>query len=287
MAAKRITLAIALVFSATTAAQAQDYPILDDPWRIYLGGFDATVDSTLEIRSGLLPTTPPIDVKDILGVPDSKAVFWGGVGWRFAPRHNLEFEGFALNRSQTITETFDPPFQVGDTFLEDGSITTSYDTNVFRLTYSYSAIHTDRSDLQLKAGIHVASMEAGLGLSGAVCDQTTTPSEPPGCPQSSGVSAETEDVTAPLPHFGVSWAYALSPNWAFNVAGLAFAVEIDDIDGSITEINADFAWQPMRHFGVGLGYRYFKTKVESGTSRLNGEFEFDYHGPALYIQSTF
>ena len=96
MALKHTTLAIALVLFATTFAQAQDYPILDDPWRVYLGGFDATVDSTLEIRGDILPPIPPIDVEDILGVVDSKTVFWGGVGWRIARRHSLEFEGFAL-----------------------------------------------------------------------------------------------------------------------------------------------------------------------------------------------
>jgi hypothetical protein len=177
--------------------------------------------------------------------------------------------------------------QAGDTYLESGTVATSYDTNVYRLTYGFSAIRTERSDLQLKAGIHIASMEAGLSLSGAVCDPTTTPAEPPGCPPSAAARAESEDVTAPLPHFGISYAYALSPKWAFNVSGLAFAVEINDIDGSIGEINADFAWQPMRHFGVGLGYRFFRVNVESGGSDLNGEFEFDYHGPALYIQATF
>lgn len=284
MVSRRIVLAVALL--ATPAAYAQDYPILDDPWRVYLGGFDATVDSTLEIGSDVLPPIPPIDVEDILGVADSKTVFWGGIGWRIARRHSLELEGFSLNRSAAISETFDPPLQVGDSFLEDGTVSTSYDTSVYRLTYGFSAIRTDRSDLQLKGGIHIASMEAGLGISGSVCNLDTIPSEPPGCPQA-GASTEGEDVTAPLPHFGISYAYALSQKWAFNVAGMGFAVEIDDIDGSIIELNADFAWQPTRHFGVGLGYRYFTVNIESGGSDLNGEFEFDYHGPAIYIQATF
>ena len=117
MALKQTTLTIALVLFTTTIAQAQDYPILDDPWRVYLGGFDATVDSTLEIRGDILPPIQPIDVEDILGVVDSKTVFWGGVSWRIARRHSLEFEGFALNRSAAKTEDFDPPIQVGDTFL--------------------------------------------------------------------------------------------------------------------------------------------------------------------------
>ena len=233
-----------------------------------------------------MPPIPPIDVEDILGVPDSKTVAWGGISWQFARRHSIEFEGFALNRSNSVSDTFDPPFQIGDTFLEDGTITTTYDTAVYRLTYGFSAIRSERSNLQLKAGLHIASMEAGLSISGAVCNPDTVPAEPPGCPQA-GTGRETEDVTAPLPHFGVSWAYALSPKWAFNVAGMGFAVEINDIDGSIYEFNADFAWRPLRHFGVGLGYRYFTVNIESGGSDLKGEFEFDYHGPAIYIDATF
>ena len=94
-------------------------------------------------------------------------------------------------------------------------------------------------------------------------------------------------MTAPLPHLGGSFAYAITPSVAFNFQVIGFALELDDIDGSIVEVDADLSWQPWRHFGVGAGIRYFNTEVKGKGSDLNGEFEFEYFGPVLYIQSTF
>jgi len=67
--------------------------------------------------------------------------------------------------------------------------------------------------------------------------------------------------------------------------GLAF--DIDSIDGSILEFNADIAWQPWDHFGFGAGFRYLKTEVDSTNPDLNGAFKFEYLGPTLYVHAVF
>ena len=265
---------------------AQDYEVFNDDWRIYVGAFDASLDSKISINGDVLPPVPPIDLEDVLGVEDSKTVAWGGVGWFFAERHLAEVEFFSLRRDASITQPFDPPLQIGDTIIESGTVGTSYDTDVYRLTYGYSAIRRERSNLQLKVGLHIASLKADFGIEGAICDPTTTPSMPPGCPPL-GTATENEDVSAPLPHIGIAYAYALTPTVAFNVNAMGFAVELDNIDGSIIDLDADIAWQPFRHFGFGLGYRYYRVDVESTGSDLNGNFEFEYQGPAIYVQATF
>ncbi len=287
MSVKR-SLACSALFVTLIAspALAQDYDILNDPWRIYVGAFHATVDSKISIIGDELPPLPPIDVEDVLGVVNSKTVGWGGVSWRFARRHSLEAEFFTLNRGASITEPFEPPLQIGDTIIESGTIGTQYDTSVYRLTYGYAAVRSERTELRLLGGLHFASLKTNIGLSGAICDPTTTPSTPPGCPPL-GTSTENEDISTPLPHLGAAYAYALTPTVAFNVGVMGFAVEIDSIDGSILEIDADVAWQPFRHVGFGAGYRYFKVDVESSGSDLNGKFEFEYQGPIVYVQATF
>jgi hypothetical protein len=281
-----VACSILLAAFVTSSAMAQEYPMMDDDWRIYAGAFQASVDSKIQIIGEEIPPGPPIDIEDILGVEDSDTVGWGGISWHFARRHSVEAEFFSLNRNASVTETFEPPLQIGDTIIESGTIGTSYDTSVYRLTYGYSIIRSERSDLQLKAGLHIASFAADIGLSGAICDPTTTPSTPPGCPPL-GTSAESEDVTAPLPHFGASYAYALTPTVAINVGAIGFAIEIENIEGSIYELDADIAWQPFDHVGFGLGYRFFRVDVKSTDTELNGQFEFEYHGPAVFVQATF
>ena len=264
---------------------ADDYDFLNDPWRVYIGAFHATVDSKLTISGDTLPGEP-IDIEDVLGVNESETVAWGGLAWRFAERHSLEAEFFVLNRSASVTQPFEPPLQVGDIYVESGTVGTSYDTTVYRFTYGYSAFRSERSELRLQAGLHFASLKADLNIAGAICDPTTTPSAPPGCPPL-GTSTQSEDVSAPLPHFGASYAYAFTPTIGFNVGAMGFAVELDDIDGSIIEVDADIAWQPFRHVGFGAGWRYFRVDVDSQGSDLSGKFEFEYSGPIVFVQATF
>ncbi len=285
-ATARLARSLLFISLIASPALAEDYDILNDPWRVYVGAFSASVDSKVNIIGDELPPGPPIDIEDILGVEDSKTVAWGGIGWRFARRHSLEAEFFTLNRNASVTQPFEPPLQIGDTIIESGTVGTTYDTSVYRLTYGYSAIRTERSDLRLQGGLHFASLKANFGIEGAICDSTTVPSTPPGCPPL-GTSTENEDISSPLPHIGAAYSYAITPTVAFSVGAMGFAVEIDKIDGSIIEIDADIAWQPFRHFGFGAGYRYFKVDVESSGSDLNGKFEFEYQGPMVYVQATF
>ncbi|MBT8444287.1 MAG: hypothetical protein KJO13_06050, partial [Gammaproteobacteria bacterium] len=100
-------------------------------------------------------------------------------------------------------------------------------------------------------------------------------------------SEETESVTAPLPHFGGSFVYGITPSIAARLQIIGFAIELDQIDGSIVELDADFIWQPWKNVGFGLGVRYFDTNIESKGSELNGKFEFDYFGPSIYVMGAF
>jgi hypothetical protein len=278
-------IAMSLSFSSVVMADSEN-PMLNDTWRVYVGAFHASVDSKIGINGDTLPPVPPIDVEDVLGVEDSKLVGLAGAAWHFKRRHAVEFEVWSLNRSDTITDTFTPPLQVGDFVIEDGQISSSYDTNLARLTYAYSIMRSERSDLQLMAGIHIASFDIAVQLAGTVCSPTTTPSVPPGCPVSTS-GDDSEGVTAPLPHFGVAYTYAITPTVAMHLAAKGFAIELDKIDGSIIEIDADVAWQPWKNIGFGVGARYFKTEVKSKGSELNGSFEFEYFGPAVFVQATF
>jgi hypothetical protein len=282
-----LPVALAVGISLTSPATADNhYDQFNDRFRIYLGGFWPSLDSTININGDFAPPGPPISIEDTLGVEDSKGVAWGGARWRISRRNSLEFEVFALKRDGGVSGTFTPPIQIGDTFIETGAINTKYDTSVGRVTYGFSLVRSERMDVQLKAGLHLATLDAGFSLSGNVCDPTTTPMMPPGCPGAT-TGVEDEDITAPLPHFGVSFAYALTPSVAFNFEVIGFALEIGSIDGAMIEVDADLSWQPFRHFGGGIGFRYFNVNVEATGSDLNGEFDYEYFGPVVYVQSTF
>ena len=280
-------LTLVAISACSSLAHAQnEYEKFNDPWRVYFGGYWPDPSSTLAINGDVLPPRPPVSVEDILGLEESDAVAWGGIAWHISRRNSLELETFALNRNGGASGTFVPPVEINDFFIESGAIGTSYDTSLTRLTYGFSIMRSERMDFQLKAGLHIAKLEAGVQIAGEICGPTTVPSIPPGCP-AAGSETASEDVTAPLPHFGVSYAYAMTPNLSLSLQAVGFAIEISSIEGSIIELDADIAWQPFDRFGFGAGLRYFNTNVKAANSELNGEFDFEYFGPTVYFQATF
>jgi hypothetical protein len=286
---KWISVPVLLILTTTVMsplqAQGTDgYDQLNDRFRIYLGGFWPDVDSNISIN-GTVVNPPPIDVENVLGIEEGNEVVWGGARWRISRRNGLEFEYFELDR-EGVQGFTNESIGVGDFIVESGFINTAFDIAFGRLTYGFSLVRNDRMDLQLKAGLHLADISAALQLSGNVCD-TTMGQSPPGCPLLASPVVEAEDVTAPLPHFGGSFAYAFTDTVAFRFQVIGFAIELDSIDGSLVEIDADVAWHPWRHFGVGVGARYFNVDVEAMGSELNGKFDFEYFGPVVYIATTF
>lgn len=267
-------------------AQSQDSGLYDKfnaPWRVYVGGFSPSVDSEISINGDAVEP-PPIDVEGELGVEDGNTVLWGGVQWHISQRSSLEFEYFALSRDGSVN-LVQEPIEVGDLIIESGSIDSKFDMKMSRLTYGFSMSRSERMDLQIKGGLHIGDFSAELQLLGTVCDVSL--GEMPPCPANQTPPLESEEVTAPLPHIGLSWGYAITPNVHTRLQAIGFAIEINNIDGSLIEVDADLTWQPWQNFGLGAGLRYFTINVDGTRGSLKGEFDYEYYGPVLYIQGTF
>lgn len=282
-----LLMCFALLTTAGTAAAADEgqFRVLSPRFSVYLGGFFAEVDSKISIDGTRLPDNPVLDLENVFDLEDSKATLWGGARWHISRRNSLEFEFVDLNREGTRGFVTDP-IEVGDSIIQAGAaVDTTFDTTLGRLTYGFSIVKNERMDIQLKAGLHIADLSTSIGARGAVCVDGEIP---PNCSFfASEPRIESEEVTAPLPHFGGSFIYGITPSVAARLQIIGFAIELDSVDGSIVELDADVVWQPWNHFGFGLGLRYFSTDVEGKGSDLNGKFEFEYFGPALYVLGTF
>jgi hypothetical protein len=275
-------LLLCLVAGTVSAQTADLNPLLHDRFAIYLGGFFPDISSEITINGTILPGDS-LDFENVLGLEDSKNVLWGGVRWRISRRNMIEFEFADLNRSGTVAGDLGP-YQIGE-YLVDGmaQIDTTFDVTLGRLTYGFAVIKDEKKQLYLKAGVHIADMGASFLLSGEVC---LNPPGPP-CAPFTTEPLEIEEITVPLPHFGGGFSYAFTPKLVGRLQALAFALEVNSIDGSLIEVDADLIWTPWRNFGLGAALRYFVVDIEATSSDLNGEFEFKYWGPAIYGIYTF
>ncbi len=263
-------------------------PTLNDKYGIWIGGFFPKVDSEIQINGEIIGDGPILGLEDTLGLEDSKSVLWGGASWRISQRNNLEIEFNNLNRSGSTTVVTDDII-IGDSIAKVGAtVDTTFDLAIGRLTYGYSMVRTEKMDVQIKAGLHLTDVAASIQLSGAV--EVCQPGEtPPDCSDLAGSTdrLESSDVTLPLPHLGLSFAYAFTPKLAVRTQILGFALEVSGIRGSLVEVDADLVYNPWERFGLGAGLRYFNANVKSTGSRLNGEFDFQYLGPVVYGKLTF
>ena len=282
----------ALLAGSVRAESAENYsprthPVLTDKWMFWAGGFFPSLDSRLRMDSDMGSPGSGLDFEDELGLSENKTVLWGGARWHMAQRHQLEIEFNNLRRSGFNGFTLED-YQIGDQRVDaSGSIATTFNVFLARLTYGYSLIKDEKQDLALKAGFHFTNADASLQLAGDVTDVDTgmTLCSPAPC---ISPLLETSEFTFPLPHFGLAYGYAFTPKFALRTQALAFYIVINDIKGALFELDFDLHYQPWKKFGLGAGLRYFRVSVDDERDKLfRGKFVFEYWGPVIYATVSF
>jgi hypothetical protein len=250
--------------------------IRDERFSLYLGGFFPQVNSGIRLDSNL-DIGGDVSFEETLGLEDSDSVLWGGAIWRISRRNQLEFEYFQLNRSGGVRAVTDP-FPIGNSLVQAGAqVESKFDVGIGRLTYGFAFVEDERKALTLKAGLHWASVDAAVKLTGAIIDTQTNQTIIAG-----STITEQGEVSAPLPHLGLSFSYSITPKLLARAQGLGFALNVGDYSGSLIDAGVDLAYSPWRHFGFGAGIRYFAIRLEAENNRLDGEFDFNYWGPTLF-----
>ena len=273
-------MASALILQAMHV-NADDAPrgsaFLEDTYTVWLGGFFPSLDSQIRLDPDVGTPGDGLDFEDVLGLADSKSVFFGGVKWRPSLRHLIEFEFIQLNRSGQVTGISEP-FAIGDYEIRvGGDIQTVFDVAIGRFTYGYDLAPNSDLAINLKAGIHLASFDTVLQLSGAVFQDGVVVGDP------TTVIEQNGNVTAPLPHFGLSYGQAITQTIAVRAQALYFALKYDGYKGSVVDFGADIQYRPWEKFGLGAGIRYFRTTVEDESDTgLRGKFSYEYVGPVIY-----
>ena len=206
-----------------------------------------------------------IDLEDDLGLESSTNVArLGGYVW-LGKRHRLDGAYFNLNRESTfpIKETID----FGDqTYVINTSIQTESKLSIIKADYTYAVLVKDRGWLGLTGGLYIA--DTSLTLS-----------------QQTLGTAESEDVTAPLPVFGLRGDYAFNDHITLRGAAQYFAYEAQDVDGRLTDfyVGADYGFG--KRMAVGLAYN--KVSMNIGAIEDTGfdsRLDWGYDGFLLYFK---
>lgn len=260
-------LAGALVSGAAIGQEASWLvnPGLQDRWTLEIGAYSPTVDTTAHLN-GPLGNGTTVNFEEDLNLKDRKtsATILGKV--RIGDRWRIEAEYFGLDRSgsRSINRTItwgDDVYPIGIT------VSSTFDTDIFRLSGGYSFVKNDTAEVGIALGLHATDFRLSLGAT--------------------GVGSQQADALAPLPTVGLYASYALSPRWLISGRVDYFSLDYDEYDGSLVAAQGGIDYRFTRNFGIGLGYRYIDYDLTVTKARFNGGVEYRFSGPVLYLVGSF
>lgn len=257
-----LALLMAYASSALAAGQASN-----DRFSVSLGAFITDRDTDTRLDSDTLGRGTDIDFEEALGLDASGTFFRLDGYYRFNRRHRFDFAVFDLSRDASTT--IDEQIQFGDEIFDINTVVSAEaDLLIVKAAYTWSFLVADSGYLGLTAGLYLASTKASIG-------------EP------NVGRAETEDITAPLPVVGLRGEYAIAPRWTLRGSGEIFKVEIDNVDGSLTDFYIGIDYQVVDRLAVGLGYNSVTIEVDSTNDDFSGLLDWTYDGALLYFKLGF
>ncbi len=232
-----------------------------------LSGFWAEVDSTARVAGPLGQIGTLLDLERDLGLEESGLRFIGGLGYQFNRRHGIDLSYFDLKRSAEQTLIRDVEFG-GDRFDRQAMIESSFDIEIWRLSYAYAFLDRPRHRATAQIGMHFARLDASLN-------------------RATGARRASASADAPLPVIGIGYAYRISPRWMLDLRGQIFRLRIDEIDGSIDNFSAAVAVAPLRTINLFAGYNYYRIDADITKRLWNGQAKVDFKGPWLGVTVGF
>lgn len=232
-----------------------------------LGGFFSSSDTTLRIdaSNGALGTS--ISLEDDLGYEKDKTLPVFDAVWRINPRHRLELGYFSLGRD--AQKTIAGEIRFGDQVFPVGTdVTSTFDSDVWRLSYGWSFYRDGPNEIALLLGLHTTAFDVKLETSGG------------------GVS-EAADRTIPLPVIGLQGSWALSPNWRLNGWVQVFSLEYGDYEGSLFNGAVNVEYRFERNYAIGAGYLFNDYNLDVTKGRARGSFDYQFSGPMAYVSVGF
>ena len=263
------------------AAWAKNADSDDKPWKTFnidVGYLITNVDTTLNLAVNGLGVN--VDVEDFFGMDSTNDVFKIKGFWRFTDnlRHRLDLGWYGFHRDgyRTILEDFTIEDKDGNEItIPAGSEVTSYfDVDMFKISYSYSFFQDDRIDLAAAIGLYWMPIDIGVNSSGLINIR------------------EEEKFDAPLPTFGLRADFAITPKWFIRTNLDLFYLEINEFKGSIYESKVALEYLPWQHVGFGLAFDIYNLHLEADGEDypqidFHGKINANFTGLLLYMKMFF
>ncbi len=252
---------------------------LTDPFSVSLGTYVVSNDLKATFDGNANKSNEPVDFAHTFGTNGDHQRIRADALWRITEKHHLRFVYFNNNLSNT--RTLDKDFAWGNyTFSANASVTAQSKLSVYELSYEYEFVRRPNFELSAGAGVHMLDMSIKLSGQATLTDSNGNVSP-------ASYSSSNSNLPVPLPVIGARAAWAVTPNIIIEPEFQWLKVHYDAYDGDWWDLRVAGKWMFSRHFGVGLGYDYFKVNVGVDKAAFNGNVTLGYSGLQAMIVGSF
>ena len=239
----------------------------EEKFRLRAGVFSADTDTDMRLDAddGTLGTE--VSAEEDLGLADHSDVGDVEVELRIREKHRVRFNYFKIERA--ATEVLDRTIRFGnDVYNAGDEVLSSIDMRNFALTYSYEALRFDRYELGVALGVNIVELNA----------QARVPAR--------GIREE-ESRAGPTPTVGIHTLVRITERIHAEARADYMQLQVDDFEGTVTNLYGAVVYRFNRNIGVGLGYMLLDTEVESNDPGDTGRFNISNSGGLLFVRVTF
>lgn len=284
VARRRASLASSALLAVCMSGPALAQPsspaqsLLGSSFVFNVGGF--AVSSDLKARlDGQSATNPDVDFDKSFGRENDANRLRADALWRITPAHHLRFMYFEdkRNTSRALAEDI----KWGDyTFGAGSNVTLDKKLSIVELAYEYAFVRQPTFEVAGTFGVHYTEQQITLSGAATVTDAN-------GNVTAVAAAKTSKTLPVPLPVFGVRAAWAVAPQWYLEAQGQWFKANVDGYDGTVTDIRANATWMFSQHFGLGLGYNRFSTKLNVDRPSFDGSLRVGYAGLQVFLTGAF
>lgn len=260
------TAALCGILCAALVQPAAGQPLDRERASILFGAFitDRATDVRLDSDQG---DGTDVDLESDLGLdPNSTVARIAGYYW-FNDRHRIDAGYFDLSRSaeKRIQETI----EFGDeTFTIDTVVGAKADFEIIKVAYTFAPLNKDRGWLGITGGLYV--MKSGFSMFAG------------------NAQSESENLTAPLPVFGVRGEFAITDRITLGGASEWFKFEAEDVDGRLHDFYVGADYRITDRFALGLAYNDVSLNIGAKEDHgFEGRLNWAYDGFLLYGKFDF
>ncbi len=260
---------LSLVGATSAGAQA-----LEDRYWFEASAFKPNIDTHVKISSASGTIGTDVSLESDLNLADRETLPAFFAGARLGSRWAITGEYFALDRDGTAAISRDIVFD-DVTYPAGVSVSSSFDTAVYRMTVAYSFIRNERAEVGVALGAHVTQFDLtldGQAHIGAAAIQATR---------------RERDALAPLPTVGLYAGYRITPKLTIGGRVDYMSLGVGDYDGQLTNAQATVTYRLFKNVGVGAAYRYVDYGLQIDKARWDGDLSYQFHGPTVFLQVGF